>query len=626
MTEPEEARAALRALADSGRLAAEFPRAGRLTARLAATDLPWAGRLLARLDPAEVLAAHPDTPKVTLGVTGHGTLAGLPWALHAQLARHGVLADLRVSDFDHYALDLLDPASALHRARPDLVLCVLDPMIVFDEVPVPWRPEDVARVAAEKTALLADLAARCADAPGTLVLNTLPLPRTHSAQLVDHRSRARLGARWREANGRILALAEEHPSTVVIDLDPLLAEGVRAVDDRLSSYAKAHLTEELLGAYAVEVGHLARQLTGRLRKCLVLDLDDTLWGGILGDDGPEGIEIGDGYRGEAFHAFQRVLRQLADQGVLLAAVSKNEPDAVTRVLREHPRMALHEDDFVHVLANWRPKPDNLRTLADTLGLATDALVFVDDNPFERELVRRELPEVAVVDLGADPALHRRALLRDGWFDTREVTADDRVRATRYRTEAARSSFLDASASTDDYLRELGTRVRIAPAAPADAPRISQLTLRTNQFNLTAERLQPAEVQARSEDPHSLTLTVHARDRFGDHGLVGAVLAHRDGDTLHLDNFLLSCRVFSRGIETACLSHLLTLARTTGATSVRARHRPTDRNHRVADLYPRHGFTPSDTTDPTTRTFHHPLTHIVPVPPHLHLDPPGDPRP
>ncbi|MFD5558741.1 HAD-IIIC family phosphatase [Streptomyces sp. NPDC127068] len=620
---PDDAPAALRALAEAGRLAAEFPEAGRLVARLRGPELPSIGRLLARLDPEEVTRAHPDVPQVSIGVTGHGTLGALPPALHAQLARHGLLARVTLADFDHYVLDLLDPDSPLNRARPDLTLCVLDPMIVFDEVPVPWRPQDVARVAAEKVELLHKLATRFAETPGTLVLNTLPLPRAHSAQLVDHRSRAQLGALWRDANSRLLALAEDNPSVVVIDLDPLIAEGVPAVDERLSTYAKAHLTEELLAAYAVEVGHLARQLAGRVKKCLVLDLDNTLWGGVLGDDGPEGIEIGDGYRGEAFHAFQQVVRQLGSQGVLIAAVSKNEPDAVARTLREHPRMALREDDFVHVIANWRPKHDNLRALADTLNLSTDAFVFADDSTFERELVRRELPGVTVIDIDGEPARHRSAVLRDGWFDVRDVTADDRVRAARYREETARKGFLDGFDSTDDYLRELGTRVRIAPATPDQTPRISQLTLRTNQFNLTAERLQPADVRARTEDPATLTLTVHAHDRFGDHGLVGALLTHRDGDTLHLDNFLLSCRVFSRGIEEACLSHVLHLARDTGATSVRARYRPTGRNHRVADLYPRYGFTrtPPGEDDDDTLTFDHPLTAIPPVPPHLHLDAP-----
>ncbi|WP_308377693.1 HAD-IIIC family phosphatase [Streptomyces sp. ISL-98] len=618
MSADASAAAELRDLADAGRLVAEYPRAGELVARLSGAELLRAGRLLARLDTEEISKAHPGTPLVTIGVTGHGTLGALAPALTAQLARHGLVARTVLADFDNYVFDLLDPAGKLNAARPDLVLCVLDPMIVFDEVPVPWRPEDVERAAADKIALIERLAARFAETPGTLVLNTMPLLRGHTGQLVDHRSRARLGAVWREANTRLLRLAEDNPSVVVLDLDPIVAQGVPVSDDRLSTYAKAHLTDDLLFAYAAEIGHLARQLTGRSKKCLVLDLDNTLWGGVLGDDGVEGIEVGDGYRGEAFLAFQQVIRQLGSQGVLVAAVSKNEPELVTRALREHPRMALREQDFVRIIANWQPKHDNLNHLAETLGLSVDSFVFVDDSAFERELVRRELPGVAVVDVDGEPAWHRRSLLRDGWFDVREVTSEDRVRASRYRDETARKSFLDSFASTDDYLRELGVHVRIGPVTEAEVPRISQLTLRTNQFNLTADRLQPGDVLDLMKDPAALALAVHAGDRFGDHGLVGAVLARRDGDLLRIDNFLLSCRVFSRSIEEACLSWVLRHARDTGATSVVARYRQTPKNRRVADFYPRHAFFPAG-GEGDVLTFRHPLTEIMPPPPHIRFD-------
>ncbi|MFD1115796.1 HAD-IIIC family phosphatase [Sphaerisporangium aureirubrum] len=621
----QDAAAELRALAESGRLIAEYPRAGGLVDRLTGPELDRAGRLLARLDPGEIAREHPALPSVTVGVTGHGTLAPLIPALAAQFARHGLVLRPVPTDFGNYVFDLLDPGSELHRARPGLVLCVLDPNVVFDEVPVPWRPDDVRRAAAGRVELIERLAARFDEAGrGTLVLNTMPLPRRYAAQLVDHRSRAALGVAWREANTRLLRIAEHHPSVVVLDLDPIVAEGVQVADDRLSVYAKMHLTGDLLAAYAADVGHLARQLTGRTKKCLVLDLDGTLWGGVLGDDGVEGIEIGDGRRGEAFLAFQRVVKQLGAQGVLLAVVSKNERALVDQALREHPRMALGEPDFVRIVANWQPKHDNIARLAENLGLAPDSFVFVDDSAFERELVRREHPGVAVVDLDADPAWHVRALLRDGWFDAREVTADDRARTRRYRDEAARLSFLDGFASTKDYLRELGIHVRIEPVTEADAARVSQLTLRTNQFNLTGHRLQPRDVLELTGDTSALPLAVRAGDRFGDHGLVGAVLARRDGDLLRIDNFLLSCRVFSRSIEESCLNWLLRHARDTGAAAVLGTYRATPKNRRVADFYPRNGFAPVGPGGDTA-TYRHGLADIAPPPAHIRLQTPeGDP--
>lgn len=601
-----------------GRLAAEYPRVSALLADLPAPELARAGHLLSRVDPAAVQRLHPDVPAMTVAVTGHGTVAPLLPALTAELGRHGLLLRPFVSSFDSYVFDLSNPDSALYQADPDIVSCLLDPMVVADELPTPWRPSDVEEVLERKVELLARLAGQFGTAcRGTLVLNTLPLPRALAAQLVDYRSRARLGAVWREANAQLLRLAGEHGGTIVLDLDPLLADGVPASDARLSRYAKAHLSPDLLAGYAREIGHLARHLTGRTKKCLVLDLDGTVWGGVVGEDGAAGIEVGTGYHGEAFHAFQRVVKQVGSQGVLVAAVSKNDPEPVRQALREHPDMALREDDFVRVTANWRPKHHNLTELAADLNIGVDSFVFADDSPYECGLVRRELPGTAVLWLDDEPALHVEKLLRDGWFDTRELTAEDTARPARYRHEATRAEFSRGFDTIGDYLRELRVRVRLQRVCEPEVGRVSQLTLRTNQFNLTGRRLQPADVRAFAGDPAVLTLAIHAGDRFGDSGIVGAVLAYRDTDVLRIDDFVLSCRAFARGIEQACLAALLEHARETGAGAVLGAYRRTARNGIVADLYPRHGFTPV-ADDGATATFRHDLAEIMPVPPHVQL--------
>jgi FkbH-like protein len=608
----------LRELHRGRELVASYPEVRALLAELPGERLGWAGQLLARLDPDEVLAAHPDVAAVTVAVTGHGTLSPLVPALTAELARHGLLLRPVTSSFDSYVADLSDPGSALSGANADLTLCVLDPMIVFDEVPVPWSADDAAKTLAGKVQLLDWLAGQAGEhGRGTLVYNTLPLPRRFAAQLVDHRSRARLGAAWRTGNADLLALAERHPRLVVLDLDPLLADGVGADDARLSVYAKAHLRPELLAAYARQVAHLARHQLGRTKKVLALDLDGTVWGGVLGDDGPDGIEVAGGYRGDAFQAFQRTVRQLGSQGVLVTAVSKNDLEPVREVLRTHPELALREEDFVRVSANWEPKPGNLRETAAVLNVGLDSFVFVDDSAYECGLVRRELPEVAVVAVGDDPAWHVARLLADGWFDAREVTADDRARPGRYRDESTRADFLRSSQSLDDYLRELGVVVRFGPARPRDLGRLSQLTLRTNQFNLTTDRLQPAELDAVVADPRRAVHAIRAADRFGDNGIVGAVFTRREDDGVHIDNFLLSCRVFSRGIEQACLAAVLRAARDGGAAAVHGIYRPTKKNAGVRDFLPRHGFLAVHEDEAAT-TYRHNLAELPEVPQHVRL--------
>lgn len=610
---------ALAELHREGSLPDRYPEVRRLLAGLTDDELVRAGRVLARTDPDAVLAAHPGTPAPVVAVTGHGTLNALLPALTAQFARHGLLARTRLSDFDGWVFDLVDPSSGLYAARPSFALCVLDPATVMDELPSPWRVEDVARVLEEKLALVERAARVFAGTTegATLVLNTLPLPRELTGQLVDLRARAGLGVLWREANARLLRLSEAHPEVVTVDLDPLLAEGVAARDVRQSVYAKAHLSDALLAAYAREVGHLARQASGGVKKVLALDLDDTVWGGVLGEVGPEGIETAGGYRGEAFARFQRVARQLSAQGVLLAAVSKNDREPVERTLREHPDLVLREEDFVQIRADWRPKPENLRELALALNLSVDSFVFVDDSAFECGLVERELPTVAVVRVDGDPATHVTRLLHDGWFDARRLTDEDLARPARYREDRARQDFLSTFDSLDGYLRELDISVALGPATADRFARVSQITLRTNQFNLTTRRLQPAQVRAMAEDPAAQVLTIASADRFGDNGLVGAVLLRRDADVLHIENFLLSCRVFSRGIEQAVLGAVLRHARGSGATEVRADYRRTAKNGNVADFYPRAGFE-TVTVDDDSAAFRHPLEPLPEPVGHIRL--------
>jgi FkbH-like protein len=604
------ARESVASLHRSGQLAARYPQVRTLLTGLCDAELLRAGYVLSQLDPDAVLRAHPATRQVTLAITGHGTLAQLIPPLTAELARHGLLARIHSSAFDSYVADLLDPDSDLYRSDPDFVVCLLDPLMIFDEIPVPWRPEDVERVLTQKTELLARLAARCnAVSRGTLILNTLPLPRRFAAQLIDHRSRARLGAIWRQANIRLLELAAEQPAVVVVDLDPLIAEGTPAEDARMSIYVSAHLSAELLARYARELGHLARHTTGQTSKALALDLDGTLWGGVLGEAGPEGIEIADGHRGAAFTAFQRVIKQLGAQGVLLSAVSKNDPEPVAAVIRDHPGMTLRDEDFVRVSANWRPKHDNLIEIADSLNIGLDSFVFVDDSPHECGLIRQAEPGLPVIQVGAEPAQHIGQLLGDGWFTALELTAEDRERPARYRAEAARQELVGSFDCVADYIRQLQVKVRLAAVRDQDAARVSQLSLRTNQFNLTTRRLQPAQVRELMADPAAQALAIYASDIFGDSGLVGAVFTRREQDTVHIDKFILSCRVFSRGIEQACLAGLLRDARASGAAEVLGTYRPTRKNAKVKEFYPHNGFELLR-SDGQTATYRHDLIDIT----------------
>ncbi|MFI5689308.1 HAD-IIIC family phosphatase [Streptomyces sp. NPDC051636] len=622
-TRPEPLRR-LRELAAEGRLEAAYDEVAPLLAELAddpAAPPGWprrAGRLLARADRDAVLARCPGIAPVTVTVTGQSTVADVVEPLTGELARHGLLLHAVVGDHGAWLRDLTDPGGAFRSVTADLTLCLLDDTTVFAEVPAVWGPEDVERAAEEVAARIEGLVRQRARAgAGTLVLTTLPLPRERTQQLVDHRSRARLGVVWRDFNARLLRLGAEAAGVVVIDLDPLLAAGGPVADVRLAQYAGARLGGELLDAVAREVAHLARALTGRTRKCLVLDLDHTLWDGVLGEDGPDAIAAAGTLRGEAFGAFQRAVRQLAAQGVLLAVSSKNDRAAVRQALRTHPDLLLREGDFAAVHADWEPKSGHLAAVAEALGIGDDALVFADDSAAERAEVRHSGLRAAVVPLDDEPALHVQRLLADGWFDTLAVTGEDRARTAHYRAAGARAALRAEAGSHEEFLRGLGITLDLSAPEAHEHERLAQLTQRTNQFNLTGLRLAPSDAVRIAADPGRLLLAARTADRFGGNGLTGALLATREGRVLRLDNAWLSCRVLARGIEQALLTAVLAHARHTGHHAVLAAFRPTAKNARAREVYPSLGFTPEGERDGAL-LFRHDLRRLPAPPEHVRI--------
>ena len=626
LEEPADALGRLQALARSGRLAEEYASVPPLLAEIAShgdgqAALARAGRLLSRVDADEATRSYPALGRVKIAVAAHSTVAALVPPLTAELARHNLLLEVTVGDYDGYLRELRTQDSALYAEGLDLALVVLDAQTVFDDLPEVWRVEDVERAAQAKLAQLEKLARQYVQqSTATLVLNTVPLQLTHTHQLVDLKSRTALGVVWREFNAALLRLASKYERLVVLDLDPLVASGGPVGDPRLAAYAKAHLGDELLGRYAREVAHLARALRGLSKKVLVLDLDNTLWDGILGDDGPDGIAAATTYRGEAFGNFQRVAKQIGSQGVLLAVSSKNDQEPVLQVLREHPDMALREQDFVRINANWNPKDANLRDIAAKLNLGIDSFVFADDSPFETGLVAASLPAVAVVRLDEEPASHIGRLLADGWFDVLELTAEDRERGALYRSDAARQDLLEETGSYEEYLDQLGVRLTVAPVGEGEVARVAQITLRTNQFNLTTQRLTPADVRARAQDPGHYVLYLRSSDRFGDNGVVGALFARSGNEGLRIDNMLLSCRVFARGIERAAVAALLEHARGAGLGPVWAGYKATKKNQRVRDFWPSLGFAlVSDDASADELEFRHELAELPEIPAHLRIE-------
>ena len=330
----------------------------------------------------------------------------------------------------------------------------------------------------------------------------------------------------------------------------------------------------------------------------MLDLDNTLWGGVIGDDGLDGIVLGQGSAlGEAFVAFQDYARELGRRGIILAVCSKNDPANALEPFEKHPEMLLKRNDLASFVANWTDKAHNIRTIAEELNIGLDSLVFVDDNPFERNLVREQLPMVAVPEVGDDPATYPQTLADAGYFEGLAVTDDDRARGAQYQSNRQREELKSSATDLPAFLRGLQMQLVVRPFDQVGLQRTVQLINKTNQFNLTTRRYSEEDVLAVMRDNRSFGLQLRLIDRFGDNGIISIVIGKmQDEDDLYLDTWLMSCRVLGRQVEPATLNLVADRAKRLGAKRLIGEYIPTKKNGMVKDHYTRLGFSVLETDE------------------------------
>ena len=368
-------------------------------------------------------------------------------------------------------------------------------------------------------------------------------------------------------------------------------------DTRFFHHAKLPCDPEFLVDYAHSVASLVGAQLGLAKKCLVLDLDNTLWGGVIGDDGLDGIRLGQGTpEGEAFVEFQAYAKSLRDRGILLAVCSKNNEATALEVFDRHTEMVLRRGDISCFVANWDDKATNLRRIAKALNIGIDSLVFADDNPAERAIVRQLAPEVAVPELSDDVTTYVRTLEQHRYFQVLSVAAEDLKRTEFYQADALRRDVQAAAGGDlDTFLRSLEMVAQIGPVTPMSLERSAQLIQRSNQFNLTTRRRSVAELTALLPDGDWITRTISLADRFGDNGLISVIIARVDGEALDIDTWLMSCRVLRRGVEPFVLNDLARVAQGRGLKKIRGAYVPTPKNQLVRDHYAGLGFAPAGQT-------------------------------
>lgn len=528
-----------------------------------------------------------------LGVLSNSTVDFIVPALEATAARYGIALECVRAPYDQALQEALNPRSAINSSGVDAVLIAID----FRGFPIRCKPGSSEEESAVIDAALAYLqtirSGIAKNSKALCILQTLASPPESLFGSFDSVLPGTTLSVLTGINQGIVNSVRGTPD-VLFDV-ARLAETVGLAEWHSPgqwNMAKVPFSNAFVPLYADHASRIIAALRGKSRRCLVLDLDNTLWGGVIGDDGLEGIKMAQGdATGEAHLALQRYVLSLRERGIVLAVCSKNEEQNARLPFQKHPEMLLREEHFAVFHANWQDKATNVKAIAQELSLGLESLVFLDDNPAERALVREVLPQVAVPELPDDPALFATTLAAAGYFESVAFSDEDVKRAGYYSDNARRITLSKQAGDLEGYLASLKMEITFQPFDETGRARITQLINKSNQFNLTTRRYTESEVAAIEGDPNAFTLQVRLSDIFGDNGMISVIICRTTPDLdWEIDTWLMSCRVLGRGVENAVLQQIIEQAARHGVRKLVGVYRPTPKNKLVEEHYSKLGFT------------------------------------
>ena len=574
------------------------------TARLNSTQALVFRRTLKRLteQKADLSALSP----LRLAILPSFTMDTIADFIPAAAARQGVAVDLAIAEFDQILQTALNPAAGVFEPRPDVVLILFDHRwIGLNRFAANASGSDVVTAALDRLRTCVDYVR---EKIGALpIVSTVAVPPGTLFGSLDRAIAGTVRADIERFNDGLVKLATSQHA-VIFDVGAL-AETVgtsRWFDPVAWNLYKIPIASTCSALFADWLGRILGAIRGKSRKCLVLDCDNTLWGGVIGDDGLENIVVGPGSGlGESFAAVQQYALDLKERGILLAVSSKNDDAVARQPFAEHPDMLLRETDLALFQANWVDKPTNLEAVARDLRIGLDSLVLLDDNPVERAQVRAALPMVAVPELPSDPAYFATYVTAAGYFEALSFSEEDRKRVDSYVAEAKRAELREQVRDLGDYLAGLEMVISLRPFDAVGRQRITQLINKSNQFNLTTRRYTEAEVESFEQDPDVATIQVRLRDKYSDYGMIAVCIAsprHDEPDAWEIDTWLMSCRVLGRKVENAMLHALVEEALKAGKKLVYASFLKSSKNHMVADLFDALGFERIGETSPGDRFY------------------------
>jgi FkbH-like protein len=532
--------------------------------------------------------------KIKLAILGDTATQFLHQALRGAGFDYGCDLLIWEADFNQIERQVFDPDSDLFEYNPDIIIIFQSTHKLLSRYNK-LKPYQQGNFAADQFSLAESLftSIRSLSKARILFFN---FPEIDDAVFGNYANKVETSFLFqlRKLNYELMHFSTGQPDLYLIDLSAIQNNIGKKSFFQASIYINTDmvLSLDVLPKIAFRTMDTIAALYGRIRKCLVLDLDNTLWGGVIGDDGLENIQLGQLGIGKAFSEFQQWLKKLKYRGALLTVCSKNTESVAKEPFERHPDMVLRMDDIAMFVANWDNKVDNIRHIQRTLNIGFDSMVFLDDNPFERNMVRENIPEIIVPELPEDPAEYLEYLYPLNLFETVTFSGEDAERTRQYQVEAQRSILQKSFTSEDEFLKSLNMTSRVEPFNTFNTPRVAQLSQRSNQFNLRTVRYTEADIETISSCQDYFTFTFNLSDKFGDNGLICVIILRKENSvTLFIDTWFMSCRVLKRGMENFTLNTIAGFARDKGFTCLKGEYLETPKNTMVKDHYSNLGFTP-----------------------------------
>ena len=537
-----------------------------------------------------------ETPSLKVALLGDTATQLLVTSIKGEAIDRNIALDIYEGEYNQVERQLLDPTSDLYQYDASIVVIFQSTHKLCEHHSLlPTEKQEM--VAEERLSFLASVCENPAFTDKKIIYFNYPEIEDTVFGSYANKVEASFSFQVRKLNFELMLLSKQYPNLFVCDIAGLQNLFGRQFMFSPNVYMSTEmvLSVNALPYVASRVVDIIGAIRGQFKKCLILDLDNTVWGGVIGDDGLEGIELGHGLGiGKAFTEFQMWVKKLKQRGIIICVASKNNEDTAKEPFERHPDMVLKLDDIAVFMANWETKVDNIRAIQGILNIAFDSMVFLDDNPFERNMVRENIPGITVPELPEDPGKYLEYLYSLNLFETASYSQADKDRTKQYQVEAKRVSLAKTFANEADFLKSLDMVSTVSGFTKFNTPRVAQLSQRSNQFNLRTIRYTEADITAMAENPEVIDLSFTLEDKFGDNGLIAVIIMKKqDDETLFVDTWFMSCRVLKRGMENFTLNTMVECAKRKGYKRIIGEYLPTPKNKMVEQHYPNLGFALSE---------------------------------